>query len=450
MTYDDAIVYLNACVNYEQMRSIPYQTEIKLERIQILLEYLGNPHQQLRVAHIAGSKGKGSTCAFLYSILCSAGYRVGLFTSPHLVDLRERIIVGSEEGTVDESTWIPREAFAALVEYIQPFVDRVQTEHSFGQITYFELLTAIAFVHFLRSAVDVVVLETGLGGRLDSTNVVNPDVCGITPISHEHTDILGDTLQAIAREKAGIVKAGVPVCVAEQSSEALQAIELTADAMSSSLSQIGKELRWQAGEVEILGQKFSVQCHEMEYVDLSMRMLGAHQCANATLAIGMAYVLRRAGLLIPEAAIRRGVETATWPGRLECVAQQPFIMLDGAQNVASVEALLRGLDRHYIPKPYACVLGVSSDKPVDGMLELLGPVCQTFIVTAVDHPRAVDPDVLADAVRRLGGEVVVERAPQQALETARRCVGSGGTVLVTGSLYLVGSIRQHLKVSAVQ
>ncbi|MHC4199682.1 MAG: bifunctional folylpolyglutamate synthase/dihydrofolate synthase [Planctomycetota bacterium] len=436
--FDEALAYLDSFIDYER-RPAKEARDFGLDRIRELLAALGSPHERVGCLHVAGTKGKGSTAAMVASVLVASGYRSGLYTSPHLVDIRERIRVDGE--------MIPRGAFAGLVARTRPYLDRISEEARNSSTvrppTYFEIMTHIAFLHFAECEVDVAILEVGMGGRLDATNVVaKPLACAITNISLDHTDILGGTLEEIAREKAGILKEGSPAVVAPQETSAEEAIAHAA-------RQVGAPLWWVGRDVDLRMQDdpagqgvFSVRTPTCTYDGLSIPLAGAHQRENACVAVGLVELARGRGLgrVTPD-AVREGLARVRWPGRFQEVASRPVTILDGAHNPASVEALLATLAERFGSTRPVYVLSIASDKEWRKMIGALAGTAGAMVLTSSGSPRALAPDDLAGEARRAGVEtVVVEEDAVAALEKARSTAGPDGLVVATGSLYLVGKL----------
>ena len=451
--YQAALDYIFNYVDYERRRSVPY-TEVAwdLDRARRVLHALGDPHQGLRYVHIAGSKGKGSTAANVDSILRAAGLRTGFYSSPHLHTFRERIRIDGQ--------LIAQNDVVRLLEQCKPAIEAIPG------ITTFEIMTVLALLHFAQQQVDWVVLEVGLGGRLDATNVVTPAVSVITPISLEHTALLGDTLGQIAREKAGIIKPGVPVVVAPQHAEALDVFEQVAAAQGSRLIVAGRDWTWQSVIDRVDGQVFSVASAASpwpagELMDLRTPLLGAHQLANAATAIAACAELRSQGAPITAASLRRGLAAVHWPCRLEVLpvpdgrggwaqadpgagATTTTLVLDSAHNDASAR-LLRAALAHYFPgQPLMLIIGVSNDKDVAGILAELLPGADAAILTRSRHPRAADPLELAPLAGRYlpGNRVSIAGSVAEALAWALDASGRGTVVCLTGSLFVAGEGRE--------
>jgi len=403
-----------------------------------LLGALGSPERRFRSVHVAGTKGKGSTSAILHALALECGLRTGLYTSPHLVDIRERIRVGRED--------IPPEALRALLADAQPHVDRMRAAGD--PPTFFEIFTALAFRHFADEAVDLAVVEVGLGGRLDATNVLRPDVSIVTAISIDHTHQLGGTLERIAAEKAGIIKPGVPVVCQPQRPEAMAVVEKACRETGAPLVCVGRDVTYTwAPATGMGGIRLAVRTPHAEYADLFLPLLGGHQALNAATAIAAAErAPSLAECLAPE-RVRAGLRRVHWPGRMELVPGRPDMLLDGAHNRASMERLMEGLAQHFPGRPLVFVFASAADKDIDGMLAVLAqkgggaPV----VFTRTDNPRAAAPADLATWFAACGGRGD-ETAPdtQAALAAARRRTPEGGLVVVCGSLYLVGEAKESL------
>ncbi len=434
MIYREAIEYLHSLTDYEKRRIERYSPEVlDLSRVEWLLDMVGNPHRAYPSVHIAGTKGKGSTSAMVESVLRAAGYRTGLYTSPHLHTFRERIRVGRD--------LISREDVVSLVEEFRPRIARVPG------VTTFEAITAIAFTYFARQKIDVLVAEVGLGGRLDATNVLLPEVAVITSLSLDHTYLLGNTLPQIAAEKAGIIKTGVPVVAAPQRPEALQVIEETARLRQAPLVEVGRDWVWEPGPFDLSGQSFTARRVGDGRGDLAgeyrIPLLGRHQLENATTALATLQVLLERGFRIPLAAVRDGLATVEWPGRLEILCTDPLVVVDCAHNPYSTEVLRETLREWFPGRRWVLIFGASADKDIPGMLRALRPITDYLIVTRSDHPRSATPVELADMAASVGGgaeiAVNIHRAFQRALTMLKPDTG----VLVTGSIFLVAEAREH-------
>jgi dihydrofolate synthase/folylpolyglutamate synthase len=448
MTFPETFQYLESLINYERIPAYPYKESLKLERIKDFLSAIDNPQDSLRCIHVAGTKGKGSTCAFLTYILRQAGYRVGLYTSPHLSDFRERIRVLSAKRKSRQSArefegMISKKELAALVERLKPAIEKNNKNSQYGPLSFFEVYTALAFAYFQKKKVDFAVLETGLGGRLDATNVVEPLVCAITPISYEHTQKLGNTLTAIAAEKSGIIKVqsaklkakNLVVISAPQEQEARKVIRDKCKEVGVKLYEVNKDIFYEGGE-----DQFSILGVFSEYPHLKINLLGTHQLINATVAVAVAEALRAYDIYVDIDSIRAGLYNTVWPGRCEVIQRQPFIVLDGAQNIASSRVLKETIKKNFQYKRLILVLGISNDKDIKGICKDLAELADTVILTQAENPRATAPGILAGYFNGKAKHITnsVEEAKQQAISIA----GKQDLILVTGSLFVVGEARE--------
>jgi dihydrofolate synthase/folylpolyglutamate synthase len=392
------------------------------------LSALKDPQTRYPALHVAGTNGKGSTCAFAASCLAVQGYRVGLYTSPHLERVNERFRINGEEIADD-----------ALGEVILSLRAQLPAEL---ELTSFEFGTLIALWHFAQEKVDVAVLETGLGGRLDATTAARPVVTAITPISFDHMDYLGHTLGAIATEKAGILKPGVPLVCAAQPPEALAAIEARAQAVGAPMRLLGRDFDL---EPDADGT-FTYRGMRTRFPGLAISLHGPHQRGNAAVAIACLELLEDSGLKVSRNSARAGLAITRWPGRLEEFKGPPTVVLDGAHNPAGVEALLAALDAVYPGREVHLVFGVLSDKDSRPMIRALFPRCASVTLTPVGGtPRSLDPQKYEAEARKLNANLFVERDAVSALAAARARCPEGGLVLGAGSLFLIGQLRAALR-----
>ena len=434
-TFDETLDYLYHFTDYERMvKPRAVATSIfGLARMNQLIDYLEHPELELRVIHIAGTKGKGSTAAMTGAILQRAGHKVGLYTSPHVLSVRERIMVDGE--------WIAEERLVDHVNRMHPYLEASLKTHEKYTPTFFEIFTAAAFLDFVAQQVDYAVLEVGLGGRLDATNVTRPVVCGITHVSFDHTDKLGDTLTLIAGEKAGILKPGVVVVVAPQEPAALSAIEARAEQVGAPVRRVGRDIALVND-----GPTFSVVTARGRYDSLVCSLAGHHQRLNAATAVGLA---EEAAGALPVDSVRDGLASLRWRARIETVAERPRIVVDAAHNVASVRALLATLDAEFAFDRLLLVVGVSGDKDVDGILRELVPRAVFVAATASHSPRACPPAELLERIRAAGGiDALACNAPADALAHARQRATPDDLICVTGSFYLAGEILDALERSS--
>ncbi len=434
MTYQEALKYLNLFVDFEKRDSYDYNLSFKLDRMRRLCSLLGDPQNDVKSIHVAGTKGKGSTCAIIQSILVHAGFKTGLYTSPHLVSFRERIRIGDD--VISESE------VCRLLAVVKEAVDKLGDDKP----TFFEVYTALAFLYFRDNDVDIAVYETGLGGRLDATNVIEPLVSVITPISFDHTHILGQSLSKIASEKAGIIKEG-SICVSSpQEGAALKEIDSICSAKLSQLVLVGRDIIIREVSASDEESVFDIKGLFGKYTNLHLKLLGFHQIVNAATAIGAVEALRLSGISVDADAIKRGVESARWPGRLEVVRKRsPRIILDGAQNKASADELSRSVRKLFKYKRLILVLGISKDKDIKGILKELVPISDAIILTKSKLvERAMDPEAIKGMITPIDKVISVTLSTKDALDKAMSVAKPSDLVLITGSLFVVGEAREIL------
>ena len=433
MNYHDTLRYLYGLVDYEKRRIERYSPrEFKIDRVEDLLEKLDNPHNRYPTLHIAGTKGKGSVSAMLTAMAQAAGLRVGLYTSPHLHTYRERIQINREP--------ISRAEITALANEIRPVVE------SDPKLTTFEVTTALCFLYFARQEVDLAVMEVGLGGRLDATNVITPEVSVITSLSLDHTYLLGDTIGEIAHEKGGIIKPHVPVVTAPQPPDAIAELTAIAEAHDAPLTQVGRDWVWEPGERHLSGQTITVHRTDSPSAfdgTYDVALLGDFQQENACVAVAATAVLHQAGHdWATPAALRAGIAEITWPGRLEILHRQPRLVVDCAHNPYSAEKLAESLRTWFPNTKWVLIYGASNDKDITGMLNALLPLSAHIIVTRSYHPRAAAPAELADLCADLGHGAEIAVNPRRALEQADRHLRPNWGILVTGSIFVVADVRE--------
>ncbi len=431
MNYRSALDYVLSFSDYERHPGAGYAERWDLRRMEELLERLGTPHLRRQTVHIAGSKGKGSTAAMIAAGTEAAGFKAGLYTSPHLHTMRERIKVSDRLITEDE--------FAQTVSRIKAAITE-QNEGRYGELSTFEILTALAFSYFEQKGCDFQVLETGLGGRLDATNVVpHPDVCVLTSISLDHTAVLGDTLAQIAAEKAGIIKRGTIVISAPQSSEAEAVIRSIAEEKGARLIVVGQEVTWHKTDAGLSNQSLTVKGIQGEYA-LRIPLLGEHQLENAATAVGALEALG-----VGSEAIRQGLHKVDWPGRMQILSERPLLIADGAHNGDSAAKLVRSIKEYFTCEKSILILGTSADKNSAAIIAELAPFFDMVITTTSEHPRATDAKKLASQFRGVGTEAVITETVSQALEEARNRASSQDLICATGSLFLVAEVIEKVK-----
>jgi dihydrofolate synthase/folylpolyglutamate synthase len=426
MNYRDTLAYIYSYTNYERKGLPKYtMTNYDLARIETLLARLGNPHHTFKSLLIAGTKGKGSTAAFSESMLRAAGYRTGLYISPHLHTFRERIQIQGE--------LISETEVLHLVQDLRPHLEAIPG------LTAFEVITTIAFQAFAEANIEVAVLEVGLGGRLDATNVSDPVVAVITSISYDHTQLLGATLSLIAREKAGIIRPGALVISAPQVPEAMTMIEEVCEGRRAELVVVGEEeYRWQPGRATLHGQSFELLGEQYR-----IPLLGRHQLANAVTAwAALDGLEEHTGLSVPLSARREGLRNAHWPGRLEILGHEPYVVVDSAHNGDSANKLRHAFHDFFPGHRVILVFGASADHPFDDALRELLPVADYIFVTRSRHPRAAAPEMLSQTVAGLGYEASIVPDVPRSLDIALENAGPNDLVCITGSIFTVADARE--------
>lgn len=446
--YEDALAFLYGRINYERISTSPNRWKrLDLGRMRRLLEQLGNPQQRVRTVHLAGTKGKGSTATMVSSILRAAGYRVGLYTSPHLNSLEERFLVDGLPCSQAE--------MEELVDAMRPVAAAMEAEDTDNRPTFFELTTALAWLHFERRAVDVAVVEVGMGGRLDSTNVCQPLVTVITSISFDHTRQLGNTLGAIAGEKAGIIKPGVEVVSGVLQPEPREVVRAVAADRGCQMYELESEFGY-----ELSGNEAEFPCQEFLYREagaapygpLRIPLAGQHQVVNATLAVATCRRLPELGLDIPSQAVLNGLASVQLPARVEFVSRRPWVIVDTAHNVASAEALVRSVRSVPGVRKRTLLFGATQEKDVAGMLTALLPAFDAIVITRYrDNPRAADPQEVFATARSCLGEaqqsasVHVDPSASHAWDELIRDAADDDLICVTGSFFLAAELRDRCR-----
>ena len=438
LAYNQALDYLYSFVDYSLKKSSELaKANFNLDRMRALMVLLGNPEQKYPSLHVAGTKGKGSTSALMAAALKAGGYKTGLYTSPHLQDYVERIQIDGQP--------IPHAELVELVEQVKPHVAAVP------QLTTFEITTAIGLLHFARQKVDAAVIEVGLGGRLDATNVVTPRVSVITSLSYDHMAVLGNTLTLIAGEKAGIIKTGIPVVSSPQKDEALVVLERVAKEHQAPLTLVGREVLFTAGDHSLDGQTLSITTkkkaedgqrkveNNQESVILRIPLLGQHQVVNAATAFT---AIQASGLNVSTEAIRKGFADVTWPCRFEIVSREPPVILDSAHNQDSFEKLAQTLEDYYPGRAVLLIFGSSEDKDVNGMLSALRGRLKLILATKATHPRAIEPEKIVETANRLGVRAEAVVPVEAALSRARVLAKAGGEIVLSaGSMFVTAEVK---------
>lgn len=422
--YNLALDYLYSFVDYSLKHASELaKADFNLERMFALMDSLGDPQTKYPIIHVAGTKGKGSVSALAASALHAAGYKTGLYTSPHLQDYAERIQVDGRP--------IPHDELAELVEEIKPAVARVP------YLTTFEITTALGFLYFARQGCDAAVIEVGLGGRLDATNIVTPRISVITSLSLDHTLVLGDTLAKIAGEKAGIIKPGVPVVSASQKDEALEVLVRIAGERDCDFTLVGRDVKLEALSHSIDGQTLQVWTSSLPPLKLTIPLLGNHQVENAAVAYA---ALKTSGLDVPDEAIQKGFAEIKWPSRFDIIRRDPPVVVDVAHNRESALRLRQTLDTFFPDMPVILLFCTLEDKDIAGMLAELSPRLERVVATQADHPRAPSAEWIAEQVRKAGIPVEAVIPVASALDRALELAGEKKLLLTAGSVAFAGEV----------
>ncbi len=441
ISYDGALERVMGLADFERSTHSPGHSGFHLERMSLLMERLKDAHLAVPTVHVAGTKGKGSTSAMTAAILAAQGYKVGLYTSPHLHSATERIRVNGQP--------ISKDQFAAVVERIWPVVEEVGNSGGYGGVTTFEAMTAMAFVHFSHIGADFQVMEVGLGGRLDSTNIVQPLVCAITSISLDHTATLGDTIAKIAFEKAGIIKESVPVIVAPQTDEAMNVIAKIARQRCAPLLSVGQRFAWRKRSADLHRQKFSLSSADTAY-ELETPLLGDYQMENAATAVAAAETIRAQGVRLDDVSIVQGIRDVHWPARLQILAAPDedgkLLVVDGAHNPYSMKRLVETVREQFSYERLILIFGALSGHSAEGMLRELLPLSPRLLAAHSRHPRSASGANIAQVAAELGIDVVfasenVGEATQKALAIATE----NDLVLGTGSLSVAAEVTEEVQ-----
>ena len=438
--YETALQYLFDRTDYEREKRVRYNVDtFSLDRMRNLLSLLGDPHEKIKTAHIAGTKGKGSTATMLAKMLEANGYNVGLYTSPHVVNLRERIAVNSE--------MVSQEELLGLINRVHAPVEKLAKTDA---PTFFEIMTAMAFLHFLDKKVNIGVIETGLGGRLDSTNVITPEVVGITSLSLDHQQQLGSDLGSIAREKAGIFKKNVPVVTVQQKPEAMIVLREHAATTGSTMVVTGDEIdfsyRFETSRQHGPHTRICLGTGLSRYDHLRVPMHGKHQAINCGLALAMLDVLKAKGYEIDSKKVELGLEDVKLPGRMEMICSDPRIMIDAAHNADSLKAIIHAIGQNIPYDSMVVIFGCNCDKDVDGMLNMLQFGADKAIFTRSNSPKAVSPFDLGEKYGEISGKMYQTAASLgEALRLAKSAVDREDLILITDSFYLIGQAKIRME-----
>jgi dihydrofolate synthase/folylpolyglutamate synthase len=441
-TYQQAIKYLCERTDYEKEKNVRYNvTTFNLDKMEKLLSFVGNPHKKIRTAHIAGTKGKGSTATMLARMLEANDYTVGLYTSPHVVSMHERIVVDSKMITEAE--------MQGLLNRIYVPVEKIAKTES---LSFFEVMTAMAFMHFADKKVDIAVIETGLGGRLDSTNVIKPEVIGITSLSIDHQRQLGKTIESIAKEKAGIFKPGVPIVTVKQLPEALKVLKDHATSVKAPLIVTGKDInfsyRFETSREDGPHTRICLATPTSKFEHLRVPLQGKHQAINCGLALTMLDKLKSCGYEIDDEKAINGLNAVSLAGRMEMICQDPRILIDGAHNAASIHALIHAIGQNIPYDSMVVIFGCNEDKDIEGMMHELQYGADKVIFTRSNSVRAMSPFELSEVYVRISGKMCQTAASLgEALQLAKGAVSKEDLICITGSFYLIGQAKVRLQLN---
>ncbi len=439
-SYKEAIKYIFEKTDYETQKRLRYNvTTFNLKRMSKLLSLLGNPHKKIHTVHIAGTKGKGSTATMLARMLESNSYTVGLYTSPHVVSLHERIVVNDK--------MITDHQFLNLINRIHAPVEKMSKT---DQPTFFEIMTAMAFMHFVDAEADIAIIETGLGGRLDSTNVIKPKVVGITSLSIDHQDQLGKTLDSIAMEKAGIFKPGVPIITVEQHPEAMQVLRSQAIEVKAPLHVTGRDIdfsyRFETSREHGPHTRICLTTPNSKFEHLKVPLHGQHQAINCGLALAMLDKLKESGYQIDNEKAAKGLDNVSLVGRMEIICDDPRIMIDAAHNAASIKALIHAIGQSIPYDSMVIIFGCNCDKDIEGMLHELQYGADKVIFTRSNSVKAVSPYDLAEIYSQICSKMYqTSTSLGEALRLAKNAVGREDLICITGSFYLIGHAKTRFQ-----
>jgi dihydrofolate synthase/folylpolyglutamate synthase len=438
-TYDQALDFIYSKIDFSFTKQQRYSEEVfNLDRMRVFMQKLGDPQHAYKTVHVAGTKGKGSISAMLTSTLIASGYRTGFYSSPHMIDYTERIQVDGNP--------IPQEDFVRIINQIYPLIQENQG------LTTFEITTAVAFQYFKDMQIDMGVIEVGLGGRLDATNIIHPEVSVIASISLDHMGILGNTLEAIAGEKAGIIKKDIPVVVSPQKASVLTVFEQFAQERKAHLIKTGEIIKFTDRKSDLVNQQFNIiypsniskdtKSQLKEEIQLSIPLLGKHQMENAGTAFCALKVLQEKGYAITDQTLQKGFQTVSWPGRFEFLRKKPFLIIDAAHNNESSQRLVETVQELFPDKKIILIFGASEDKDIQGMLNNFSKITRLIIFTQSTHPRAAKPENVQQILQTLSCDTIVIEDIQQALKFALEQTQKEDIILASGSVFVAAAIRE--------
>ncbi len=448
MNYQETLDYIYSFVNYEVSPAVAYNRRFyNIKRVEELLARVGNPHLKPKSVHIAGTKGKGSTTVMIARVLTESGYKTGLSVKPHLIDLRERFQIDNE--------LISEEELISITERLKPEITEVNRKATYGRLTTFEILTAIGFVFYAAHHADFQVVEVGLGGTLDATNVIVPEVSVISPISYDHVDVLGHTLTEIASAKAGIIKQGVPVVSSIQREESMKVIAETCKKLNAPLIRVGSDIICESRGFSEGMQHFSVKGRLGRY-DIATPLLGYYQIDNVPAAIGALEVLMEKGYRVTHETIVNGLSKVSWPGRFQIIDRNPTILIDGAHNEDSAIRLKEAIEKYFsrgkltgtAAERYSkaiLIIGTSSDHDAAAIIGELYPLFDRAIITRSRHHRAAKTEVIREMFRKYGIEPEITSNVTEAVKLARSFADKDDLIVAAGSLFIVGEMLEVVK-----
>ena len=444
-SYKQANEFLLQTIDYEKLTQYKYDTStFDLKRMEEMMAFAGNPHKKGKCAHITGTKGKGSTATIIASVFKELGLKTGLFTSPHLIYLGERMKVNDR--------MISQTMFVQLINRVKPYIDRIILKNPTLMPTFFEIVTAIAFLYFEKKKADISVLEVGMGGRLDSTNIILPEISVITPIGYDHTDRLGHTLDRIAYEKAGIIKEGVPVVSSMQEPEALSVISKTCKEKNVRLYLVGRDIVINDIKVtkrnDVYGTECEIRTWRNKYKNIFLPLIGQHQIENCAIAIGALEVLSETGVIkAGNEMVINALTKVKCPARIEVVSENPLVVLDTAHTVSSMKILRESIKENLSFKKLIVVIGLSEDKDIEGVLKEIACISDDLILTRTGNPREAEPEQMAVAAKRCSqNNLMVIEDISDALREAQGIAKQDDLICITGSFFLAGKIKKSVGV----